>query len=134
MSRGGSRSDSDDRAGLVCAAVAGVVLGLVIYPPLVVGGLSGLAVGAALSGRRAHGESLLGIRRRLAAGAFGLVCLAVIAEVSGISQRAEFLERWRAGGVAHLGFAALIEYPWAWLVSSAAIASVVAAIGVWRHS
>lgn len=133
MSQDGSRVEVDNRSGLILAAIVGIALALALYPPLVIGGVPGFACGHALVRRQTDGKGVPVDRKRLVAGAVGLVVLALIGEATGLSERAAFLEQWRANGLLHLDVRALIAYPWAWIVPSAAVAAtVVAATVVWR--
>jgi len=134
MSQGGSRGDLDNQIGLALAAVLGLTLALALYPPLVFGGVAGLALGQELTRRNELGGRSRADRRPVIAGAVGLVCLALIVEAAGLSERAAFLRQWRSDGVLRLDFSALVSYPWAWLVPSAALsATAAAAVVVWRR-
>jgi len=109
-------------------AVVALVLGLTLYPPVVLGGAVGACVGAEILRRSANDEARdASLGRTILVAGLLLTIAAAVGELLGLGEeRREFLRMWREQGLFHLDFSALARYPWAWVPQTAGIAALTA--------
>jgi hypothetical protein len=133
MSGGHRDREAENRQGLILGAITCLAIAIVIYPPLVFG----VAIGFALGTQVAHTKRSDNLGQvpqdRLLRTALLLIAAVAFCELAGITgQREQFLAAWRGGGLFDLDPSALVRYPVAWIVPTAAVAALVAAF-VARH-
>lgn len=126
----GQGGDRADEAGLVIGAAVCLVVGVVAYPPPVLGGVLGACLGVEVARRRSrHRRADCGLGWWVVGAGLVLAAICGLGESVGMGEeRMLFLKAWSGDGLGGLDVSAFWQYPWAWVPPSSSIGAVVAGL------